>query len=63
MPPQAPPDELDVLRCATAESWEQWLGANHRACAGVWLKLAKRGIGGTQNPALTLRGANRYAFL
>jgi uncharacterized protein YdeI (YjbR/CyaY-like superfamily) len=36
-------DELAHLLVADAPAWRSWLGANHDSCAGVWLRLAKKG--------------------
>ena len=38
-------DDLPVVRCADRAAWEQWLEENHRASAGAWLELAKKGSG------------------
>ena len=38
-------DELDVIVCEDAASWDAWLAANHGNRAGVWLKIAKLASG------------------
>ena len=35
--------ELPLMELANRLEWEAWLRDNHDACAGVWLKLAKKG--------------------
>ncbi len=37
------PDELVVITCEDAASWNAWLAANHMQHRGVWLKIAKKG--------------------
>jgi uncharacterized protein YdeI (YjbR/CyaY-like superfamily) len=39
------PDELDIITCEDAATWEAWLAANHRLHQGVWLKVAKKDSG------------------
>jgi len=34
---------LPVISFASRAEWEDWLGANHAAASGVWLKIAKKG--------------------
>jgi uncharacterized protein YdeI (YjbR/CyaY-like superfamily) len=43
-PPNRPPaPELQILQCASAADWEDWLREHHADSPGVWLKIAKRG--------------------
>lgn len=35
--------ELPIVELADRVAWERWLDANHAACAGAWLKIAKKG--------------------
>lgn len=35
--------ELPTLELADRAAWARWLGSNHAACAGAWLKMAKKG--------------------
>jgi uncharacterized protein YdeI (YjbR/CyaY-like superfamily) len=37
-------DELPDLVVLDAAAWRRWLAANHASSAGVWLRLAKKGI-------------------
>ncbi|MGA2053074.1 MAG: YdeI/OmpD-associated family protein [Opitutales bacterium] len=37
--------ELELLLCANAKTWEDWLGMSHATAPGVWLKIAKKGAG------------------
>jgi uncharacterized protein YdeI (YjbR/CyaY-like superfamily) len=37
--------ELEILLCATARAWEDWLEGNHVRAEGVWLKIAKKDAG------------------
>jgi uncharacterized protein YdeI (YjbR/CyaY-like superfamily) len=37
--------ELPVQPFASAAEWESWLGEQHAALPGVWLKIAKKGSG------------------
>jgi uncharacterized protein YdeI (YjbR/CyaY-like superfamily) len=32
-----------MLAFSSAQDWEKWLATEHATCAGVWLKLAKKG--------------------
>ncbi len=43
MSPAPGPRELPVLRCASAEEWEQWLARQSADARGVWLQIAKKG--------------------
>jgi uncharacterized protein YdeI (YjbR/CyaY-like superfamily) len=38
-------EELPVKPFKNQQAWEAWLGKNHAASPGVWLKLAKKGSG------------------
>ena len=38
-------DTLPTLPFATQQDWEAWLDTHHADTAGVWLKLAKAGVG------------------
>jgi uncharacterized protein YdeI (YjbR/CyaY-like superfamily) len=38
--------DLPIVAFASREDWRAWLAAHHEASAGVWLKLAKKGIDG-----------------
>jgi uncharacterized protein YdeI (YjbR/CyaY-like superfamily) len=38
-------DSLPTVFFASAREWEEWLEANHAACAGVWIKIAKKDAG------------------
>jgi uncharacterized protein YdeI (YjbR/CyaY-like superfamily) len=38
-------DGLPVLQFASAREWEDWLHENHAACAGLWIKIAKKDTG------------------
>jgi uncharacterized protein YdeI (YjbR/CyaY-like superfamily) len=40
-----PKDDLPVMEFATAAEFEQWLAAEHRSAAGIWLKIAKKKTG------------------
>jgi uncharacterized protein YdeI (YjbR/CyaY-like superfamily) len=40
-------DGEDILAFANAGEWESWLAGNHDRASGVWLKIAKKGSGGT----------------
>ncbi|MGV9556285.1 YdeI/OmpD-associated family protein [Streptomyces sp. NPDC003522] len=37
--------DLEILAFASAEAFEAWLGENHAASPGIWLKLRKKGPG------------------
>ena len=37
-------DELPDLVVLDAAAWRRWLAANHASSAGVWLRLAKKGM-------------------
>lgn len=37
--------DLEIVAFASAEAFEAWLGENHAASPGVWLKLRKKGPG------------------
>ena len=37
--------ELPVLSFATTRAWSAWLAAHHDSSRGVWLKIAKKGVG------------------
>ncbi|MBV9380240.1 MAG: YdeI/OmpD-associated family protein [Streptosporangiaceae bacterium] len=37
--------ELPVVVFGSRDEWEAWLGENHEASAGVWVKIAKKGSG------------------
>jgi uncharacterized protein YdeI (YjbR/CyaY-like superfamily) len=37
-------DELADLVVLDAAAWRRWLAANHASSAGVWLRLAKKGM-------------------
>jgi uncharacterized protein YdeI (YjbR/CyaY-like superfamily) len=37
----SPGDDLRFF--ATQRAWQRWLGKNHTRCAGLWLRLAKKG--------------------
>ncbi len=39
--------EKPVLEFTRQEDWAGWLEDNHAACAGVWLKFAKKASGRT----------------
>ncbi len=41
--PQEHHQELPIIEVAGTAEWTAWLGEHHRSCAGIWLKLAKRG--------------------
>jgi len=45
---------LPLLRFADAESWADWLAANHTASPGVWLAIARSGSG---TPSVTYEQA------
>jgi uncharacterized protein YdeI (YjbR/CyaY-like superfamily) len=36
---------LEIVAFESAEAFEAWLGENHAASLGVWLKLRKKGLG------------------
>ncbi|HEY8283944.1 MAG TPA: YdeI/OmpD-associated family protein [Chloroflexota bacterium] len=36
---------LPVLLCASPREWEDWLNEHHGEQGGVWLKIAKKGVG------------------
>ena len=38
-------NDLPVLAFPTKEAWREWLGAEHEAAPGVWLKIAKKASG------------------
>jgi uncharacterized protein YdeI (YjbR/CyaY-like superfamily) len=40
-----PGDGAPVLAFASREQWAAWLGAHRDAAAGVWLKIARTGLG------------------
>ena len=42
-----PRDDLPVLGFADPAAWESWLAGQHAASPGAWLKIAKKGSGGT----------------
>ena len=37
--------DLPVLSFATMKAWSEWLAAHHASSRGVWLKIAKQGLG------------------
>ncbi|MFJ3662636.1 YdeI family protein [Streptomyces sp. NPDC090119] len=37
--------DLEIVAFESAEAFEAWLGANHAASPGLWLKLRKKGAG------------------
>jgi uncharacterized protein YdeI (YjbR/CyaY-like superfamily) len=39
--------DLPVVAFPSQDAWEGWLAEHHTTCAGVWLKIAKRGAGVT----------------
>jgi uncharacterized protein YdeI (YjbR/CyaY-like superfamily) len=39
--------EAPVLMFERQEDWEKWLEAHHASSPGVWLRLAKKGVGKT----------------
>jgi uncharacterized protein YdeI (YjbR/CyaY-like superfamily) len=39
------PDELPLLRFASASAWEAWLEDAHATAPGVWLQIAKKDSG------------------
>ena len=47
--------------CATLEEWEAWLGENHERVRGVWLKIAKKGVGNRDRHATRRRSSWRSA--
>lgn len=40
-----PADALPIIQFASQREWEDWLGENHAASKGVWLKIAKKDAG------------------
>ena len=46
-PPEIGPTAKDrsVISFATTRAWSAWLGAHHASSRGVWLKIAKKGVG------------------
>ncbi len=42
-----PRDDLPVLGFADPAAWEAWLAGQHASSPGAWLKIAKKGSGGT----------------
>jgi uncharacterized protein YdeI (YjbR/CyaY-like superfamily) len=39
------PDEPKIVAFDTAEAFEAWLSERHANCAGIWLKIRKKGLG------------------
>jgi uncharacterized protein YdeI (YjbR/CyaY-like superfamily) len=37
--------ELPILPFESEQAWETWLAANHAASDGIWLKIARKGVG------------------
>ena len=37
--------DLPVLAFATARAWSEWLVTHHASSRGLWLKIAKKGVG------------------
>ncbi len=53
-----------ILAFADPESWEQWLAEHHATCAGIWLKVAKKGAGVTSiTYAEAVDGALCYGWI
>ena len=42
-----PRDDLPVVAAESRRAWRAWLDENHATSRGVWLKIAKRGAGGS----------------
>jgi len=38
-------DGVEVIAFADAAAWESWLAENYERHAGLWLELAKKGLG------------------
>jgi uncharacterized protein YdeI (YjbR/CyaY-like superfamily) len=38
-------DGLPIVPFASQQAWEEWLDEHHAAAPGLWLKLAKKGVG------------------
>jgi uncharacterized protein YdeI (YjbR/CyaY-like superfamily) len=55
----AVPDELPILLFATPPDLEAWLEQNHADSAGLWLKIAKKGI---EPPSVTYAEALELAL-
>ena len=53
------PDELPILLFATPAELEAWLEENHGDSAGLWLKIAKKGI---EPPSVTYAEALELAL-
>jgi len=39
------PDQSEIVDCADAAQWEAWLARHHAQSSGVWLRIAKQGVG------------------
>lgn len=48
--PTGTPKSSDIRSFRNQNDWEKWLGRNHGASDGLWLRLAKKG---TRTPSLT----------
>src|SRR5258708_12994452 len=40
-----PGDDLPVLAFESRQAWEDWLDEHHQSSPGLWLKIAKKGVG------------------
>lgn len=52
-------NNLPVIHFASAKVWELWLHENHSDSSGIWLKIAKKGLGAD---ALTYHDALEVAL-
>src|SRR5258708_15870746 len=39
------PDKTEIIDCANAAHWEAWLARHYERSDGVWLRIAKKGLG------------------
>jgi uncharacterized protein YdeI (YjbR/CyaY-like superfamily) len=39
------PDQTEIIDCADAAQWETWLAGQSERSGGVWLRIAKKGVG------------------
>lgn len=38
-------DTIEIIDCASAAHWEAWLARHYERLGGVWLRIAKKGLG------------------
>lgn len=38
-------DTIEIIDCASAAHWEVWLARHYERLGGVWLRIAKKGLG------------------